>query len=131
MTPGNQVRTFLLACSELGARVFRSNVGLAWAGSKITKHADGSITIHDPRPFKAGVKGMSDTTGWQTITITPSMVGQKIAQYVAIEAKLGTGRLSDDQKTFIRIVREHGGLAGVARSVEDVSAILSGEARLK
>lgn len=41
-------------------------------------------------------------------------------RFLAIEVKSETGRLSDDQKSFIRAVNANGGLAFVAWSIDDV-----------
>lgn len=46
---------------------------------------------------------------------------------LAIEVKTPTGRVSPEQKTFIEQVNKRGGLAFVARSVEDVKAKLEKE----
>lgn len=125
MTPGEQVQQILIACSKAGARMFRMQVGLAWIGSRITKNADGSITIHDPRPLKSGTVGMSDTGGWTSVIITEDMVGTKIAQSAWIEVKQGAGRLSKEQAAFIQAARLAGCRAGVARTVEEAVAILT------
>lgn len=126
MTPGEQVKSYLLHASKLGARLFRLNVGLAWVGSRIEKHPNGSITIHDPRPFKSGIEGMSDCGGWTSVIVTPEMVGQRIAIPVYVEAKSGTGRPTREQARFIEAVLQAGGRAGVARCVEDLERIIGG-----
>jgi hypothetical protein len=53
------------------------------------------------------------------------MVGQKLAVFLAIEVKGERGKATDAQRNFIDRVRADGGLAGVARSVEDALAIIS------
>lgn len=128
MTPGNQTRTTLLTASKLGARLFRINVGLAWVG-EIVEKSPIRLVLKNPRPFKAGVPGMSDTAGFVTQVVTPEMVGQKIARFVAVEDKQGTGRPSDEQKAYIRMVRAAGGYAGISRSEDDTAAIIRGEIR--
>lgn len=45
-------------------------------------------------------------------------------RFLAIEVKTKTGRLSDFQREFLERVKAMGGLAIVARSVDDVRAIL-------
>lgn len=125
LTPSDQVKTILLACSQAGARMFRMQVGLAWIGSRITKNADGSITIHDPRPLKSGTVGMCDTGGWTSVIVTPEMVGQRIAVSTWIEVKQGSGRPSKEQTAFIQAAKLAGCRAGVARSVPDALAILT------
>lgn len=69
-------------------------------------------------------KGSSDLIGWKSATITPDMVGQQIAVFVAIEVK-DKGRATDDQLRFLEAVKAAGGHAGLARSISDAQAILS------
>lgn len=47
-------------------------------------------------------------------------------RFVAIEVKTMTGVVSQAQRQFISIVRKNGGLAGVARSVQDAIDIING-----
>jgi hypothetical protein len=51
------------------------------------------------------------------------MVGQTIAQFVAIEVK-DRGRATPEQLTWLDAVTRAGGLAGVARSPDDARTIL-------
>jgi len=71
-------------------------------------------------------EGSSDLIGWRSITITEDMVGQRIAQFVAIEVKNEAGKLRKTQAAFLNTVAEAGGRAGVARSVTDAVHILAG-----
>ena len=68
-------------------------------------------------------KGSSDLIGFRSITITPDMVGQKIAVFSAIEVK-DKGKATVEQKNFINIVQKAGGYAGVAKNVNDAKKIL-------
>jgi hypothetical protein len=115
-------------------RLFRMNVGLAWIGTakKFTQRAivsvgPGDVVIRSARAFKAGMVGMSDLIGWQTVEITPEMVGRKIAVYTAIECKGKRTRVTAQQLAFLELVRDAGGLAGLARSEDDVRSILADE----
>ena len=86
--------------------LFRNNVGTA-------RTATGSVV-------KFGLcKGSSDLIGWTTIEITPEMVGRTVAVFTAIEVKSATGRASKEQKNFIKSIHRCGGIAGVARSLDD------------
>lgn len=61
------------------------------------------------------VKGVSDILGiWK-------------GKFLAIEVKSETGRLSIEQKNFITRVNEEGGIAFMARSIEDCVKILKEE----
>lgn len=96
------------------ARIFRNNTG----------------KLQDPRtgawvPFGLCV-GSSDLIGWRSLTVTPSMVGRRLAVFAAIEVKTATGRASPAQLDFIAAVQRAGGLAGIARSPEDAERIING-----
>lgn len=75
-----------------------------------------------------GGDGGSDLIGGRIITITTDMVGSKILQFVAIEAKIKGGYATKDQKQFIEAVTNNGGFACVARCVEDVLKIMQKDA---
>ena len=126
MNEMNRLRSIMAGVSYPGCRVFRNNVGTGWTGSKIVRNRDESVTIHDARPLNAGLcKGSSDLIGWRSIEVTPDMVGRRIALFLAVEVKGERGRATDEQRNFIDRVRLDGGLAGVARTVEDALAITS------
>jgi len=76
-------------------------------------------------------KGSSDIIGFSSRTIQKEDVGKKIAQFLAVECKSPRGRLKETQQNFIDVVKHFGGLAGVARTVEDAESILNewGEGR--
>lgn len=71
---------------------------------------------YDPRTkaYRANstLKGISDILG-----LTP-----KTGTFVAIEVKTKTGRVSKEQKIFLEGIRQSGGIAFVARSIDDVIA---------
>lgn len=88
-------------------RMFRTNSGMGWAGKSVKK---GDITlIKNARPFHGMPEGWPDITGWETIEITPEMVGSKIAVFTAVEAKTGSLKLSDKQNRFKEIIEKMGG----------------------
>jgi hypothetical protein len=70
---------------------------------------------------------VADLIGWTTRTITPDMVGQQVAVFTSIEVKSASGRLRPEQRQWLEAVQAAGGIAGVARSVED-AARLTGDA---
>jgi hypothetical protein len=94
-----RIRLALGTRSDL--RLFRNQVG----------------QLPDPRtgrPVQFGLaRGSADLIGWRTITVTPDMVGQRVA-----------GRLTPAQSAWLGAVRTSGGIAGVARSVRDANEIL-------
>jgi len=84
--------------------------------------------LPDPRtgrPVQFGLaRGSADLIGWRTVTITPDMVGTRLAVFTSIEVKTPTGRLTPQQHAWLGTVRDAGGIAGVARSVRDAEEIL-------
>lgn len=132
MTEADIMRLLQRTASALGARLFRQNTGMAWVGNKIERGprsvrlGPSDVLIRDARPFHAGVEGMSDLGGWVPVVITADMVGSTVALYAQVEVKTGTGRASPAQKAWIDAVNKAGGRAGVARTDEDLTAILSG-----
>lgn len=68
--------------------------------------------------------GSSDWIGYRSVVVTPAMVGQRLAQFVALEAKTETGVASAEQKAFISAVNHAGGVAGVVRSADDAEELL-------
>jgi len=101
-----------LACSIGTCRLFRNNTG----------------TLRDinGRPVTFGLcKGSADLIGWTTRTITPEMVGQKIAVFTSIEVKSSSGRVKPEQQQWLNAVQAAGGIAGVARSVGEAMDLLS------
>ena len=98
-----------------GVRVFKNDVGMA--------------TLNNGSKIRYGLRpGSSDLIGWTSREVTPEMVGNMVAVFTAVEVKKpGARGASDNQKTFIRNVREAGGIAGIARSVDEANELIKGE----
>ncbi len=99
-----------IACGAGPARLWRNNTGAL-------KDATGRLVRYGLCP------GSSDLIGLRQVTITPDMVGQRVAVFSAIEVK-DRGRPTDQQQAFVAMVQQAGGLAGIARSVPDALSIL-------
>tara|TARA_R100001443_G_scaffold99455_1_gene106583 strand:+ start:333 stop:689 length:357 start_codon:yes stop_codon:yes gene_type:complete len=97
---------------EKNLRLFRNQVG----------------QLPDPRTgryIQFGLaKGSSDLIGFKTVKVTPDMVGQEIAQFVSLEIKTETGKLTKMQHNWLQKVKTSGGIVGVARTVKDALKIL-------
>jgi hypothetical protein len=105
-----QIRLALGTRSDL--RLFRNQVG----------------QLPDPRtgrPVQFGLaRGSADLIGWRIITITPGMVGSQLAVFTSIEVKTPTGRIRPEQHAWMAAVSGAGGIAGIARSIQDANDLL-------
>ena len=108
-------------------RLFNIVTGQFWRGEVDYRESDiprGIVVLRNASAVRTGCPGMSDLLGWKSITISPEMVGMKIAILTAVETKSQKGRPSDQQRQFIHVVSNAGGIAGIARSVEEAKLIL-------
>jgi len=102
MTESDIQRSIMLALSQAGCLIWRNNSG-------ILKNPAGI-----PIKFGIGNPGGSDLIG-----IAPG------GRFIAIEVKTPKGRATPEQIRFIEAVKKHGGIAGIARSVEDALSLLN------
>jgi hypothetical protein len=113
--------------SRFGARLFRNTVGSGWVGPHISM-GDGTVLVTRPSRVTFGLgEGTSDLIGWKEVVVTPDMVGKTVALFLAVEGKAGRKKPTPEQRTFLSLVREVGGLSGVARNLEDVQFTLDGK----
>lgn len=121
-------KQMLLAAGKIrsaSVRIFRNNVGLGWSGQavKVTganlltvRLQPGDVVLRNARPVKYGLMtGSGDGIGWSTVTITPEMVGRKIAVFTSAETKSTTGRVKKEQETWRKNVASAGGIAAIIR----------------
>jgi hypothetical protein len=100
-----------LACGRGAVRLWRNNTG--------------ALVDQQRRFVRFGLcKGSSDLIGLRSLEITPEMVGQRVAQFVALEVKTASGVVSSEQRAFLQLVQQLGGVAAVCRSIEQAQAVL-------
>ena len=100
-----------LACGHGPVRLWRNN--------------SGALVDQQGRLVRFGLcKGSSDLIGLRTLEITPDLVGQRLAQFVALEIKTARGVASPEQRAFLALVEQLGGLAAICRSVEAAEQVL-------
>jgi hypothetical protein len=100
-----------LACGRGAVRLWRNNTG--------------ALVDQQGRLVRFGLcKGSSDLIGLRVLEITPELVGQRLAQFVALGIKTSSGTVSQEQQAFLRLVQELGGVAAVCRSIEQARAVL-------
>jgi hypothetical protein len=101
-----------LACGRGPVRLWRNNTG--------------AIVDQQGRFVRFGLcKGSSDLIGLRSLEITTELVGQRIAQFVALEVKATQGVLSPEQRAFLRLVQQLGGVAAACRSAEEAEQLLA------
>jgi len=106
-----------LAHSHGEIRLLRNNVGVL--RDRTGRPVAYGLGSEGSKPLK----GTSDKIGWRSVTVTPEMVGRRLAVFVAIEEK-DLAPATPDQLRFVANVQAAGGLAGVAHSAEEARAIL-------
>ena len=100
-----------MACGRGPVRLWRNNTG--------------ALVDQQGRFMRFGLcKGSSDLIGLRALEVTPEMVGQRIAQFVALEIKAAGGVVSPEQRAFLRLVQKLGGAAALCRSVEEAEQLL-------
>lgn len=91
----------------------------------------GTFLTLDGRPVKIGEPGVSDLIGITPRVITQADVGKTVGVFTAIETKKvkdSTDRArKESQGNFLNLIRSHGGIAGICRSVEDAEKLVSGD----
>jgi hypothetical protein len=91
----------------------RIRLALSRGPVRLYRNNTGTLRDANGRPVTFGLEvGSADLIGWTTRTITPDMVGQQVAE----------------QRQWLEAVQAAGGIAGIARSVED-AARLTGDAQ--
>lgn len=108
-----------LATLKPNQRRARINCGQGWiAGPKQTVHVHkpmtvrvmpGDIILQQGRPFYGAPIGTPDYVGFDSVTITPDMVGQTVAIFAADELKIPGVKLSRFQRIFQMIMERMGG----------------------
>lgn len=123
MTKASESRVMSLVrlrAAELGRRLWRNNVGV--------------LTDKTGRPVRYGLANESkeinkriksaDLIGWETIVITPDMVGQRVARFLSVETKAEGWRYNPNdeheqaQMRWANMVNEAGGRAVFATGPE-------------
>ena len=111
MTESTIQRAIIAALnSRDDVRVFRNNVGFT--------------TTPDGRPLHFGLlPGSGDLIGWKRHRVTAEDVGRDLAIFLSVEVKNERGRVSEAQRNWKNQVNKNGGIAVIARSVEEANRV--------
>lgn len=109
------------------ASVLKAVSDRAWKlGANLYRNQVGQYRLPDGRWIRSGLAvGSPDLVGWVSVTVTPEMVGTRLAVFVGVEVKGAAGSLSDAQRAFLGQLDASGAVSGVARSAEDVDRLLA------
>jgi hypothetical protein len=95
-------------------RLFKTDAGPAYQG-EVVKHDGQMLILKNPRKIVGLPSGWPDLTGFESVVITPDMVGQKVAIFVGEEIKAGKDRMSTEQKKFQKLILSFGGIFRIVR----------------
>lgn len=109
-------------------------------GNKLLRNNSGALPDQTGRIIRYGLGNDSaalnavykspDLIGWTTVTVTPDIIGQRLAVFTAVECKgsdwRGTPRNDREraQAAFLQDVTNAGGIAGFAGSESDYERLI-------
>jgi len=104
--------------------LFKNNVGTAYRGTLMMLNGKQVLTnLQFIKYGLGGVKGSSDQIGVTKLKITQDMVGKDIGVFTAIEVKkdkYGAYGATHEQKLFLQMVKDNGGIAFICDNADDV-----------
>jgi len=113
-----------------GLTFFRNNCGMLYDNSGTPVY----YGVGGPTQGKKS-KGGSDYIGWESVVITPEMVGHRVAIFCAFELKKDEADTKTDivktQEHFIETVNKAGGKAGFVKRPIDTELILQRQGCVK
>ena len=122
-SPGTILTNEILAVH--GARpdlkLFRNETAGVWAGKFVGRNKVGDVVLRGARHFKCGLReGSADLIG-----ITgPQWEKGPAGLFISSEVKARKDTMKPNQKTWLRVMKEMGAIAGIAKSVQDVTDLL-------
>jgi hypothetical protein len=118
------MRRVMYALSQAKATIFRNNVGVAVIRDTPKACLGCPVYLRSnktARRVKYGLcPGSSDIIGWTPVTVTPDMVGSKVAVFTAVEVKTARGRTAFNQVNFLERLRKAGGIARIVRDEKEI-----------
>lgn len=101
-------------------RLWRANSGKGWAGRVIDKK-NGILKLCNWGRLELFPKGTPDLIGFDSIVITPDMVGRRVAVFVGTELKATkTDKLKKEQRDFKNMLINLGGIHREVRHDGDI-----------
>ena len=98
-----------------GWRLWPNKTMGLWAGEQVGSTRGGHIVLRHARLVKVGLfPGSADLVG----------IRQFDGKFLGIEVKTGKARPNAQQRRWLKLINDFNGIAGVARSTEDVAKLL-------
>lgn len=113
----------LVMAADKGWRMSRNHCDILFTGRVSEEYEDSAghvVTLVGARRVKSGLfaPGGAASMGWQSVTVTPDMVGRRLAVFTAIDSSAGGwDSLAARQKEFLRSLAGDGGRAYVVSPV--------------
>ncbi len=110
-------------------RLWRCNSGAAWGGEFLKPSESFRIfgvrvpLLRNLRKIELWPVGAPDLCGFDSVVITPEMVGRRVAVFVGAEIKAGDDKMKPEQKNWRDLIVRMG---GVHREVRESEVIESG-----
>jgi hypothetical protein len=105
------------------ADIWKNRGGELYTGV-LAYNINGNLVLSQPKEVRLEV-APCNLIGMSQVTVTPEMVGKRLAIFTAIECKSRKTKESARQKDWIEKVKTMGGIAGFAYSVAHANVILS------
>ena len=113
--PEKEIFREYLAALRPDQRRFRIIPGLFWTG-EARRLKDGSVILRNARQVQTAPKGWPDFCGWDSVVVTPDMVGQTLAVFAGDEVKAEGDRLSKFQRMLGECLKRMGGHWSVVKA---------------
>ena len=95
-------------------------LALATGDCRLWRNQVGKYHLADGRWISSGLAvGSADLIGIKSVTVTKEMVGKKIGVFLSVEVKGQGDKPTTKQTAWRDMVRELGGIACIARNVEE------------
>ena len=114
MTPEHIIQNRIRAALSPTCAIFRTNSGDFWQGDRVYSNEYKQYVLINLRKIEGLPNGFSDLCGVQ----------KSDGRAVFIEVKTPRGRVSENQKNFLKQMQQYGAIAGVCRSETDAFILL-------
>ncbi len=121
-----QASVFAALGNRPDIRIFRNTCGVGWIG-QFAEQSGPLTVLRNARRTTFGLHpGSADLIGWQSVVVTPDMVGDTVGLFLSVEIKKPGGRIDPKQLQWMQVVQRFGGVAGIVNSIEAAGELVGG-----